>query len=505
MADIAVITSAAAAAAVHNSTDAAADPQTGGGIDAVFALMLQQAVQVAAAPEAVPANDVGTPNSANDNSGATTEAQTKPSAQPAATTMPLSRSSDLLAVMMENASSKSAPQQSAPKPQIPLQGAAVQQTAPTPQMSVQSAATQSGAKADDPTSTATLETDSNDAAASEPEQSADTTLQSASRDRPVGARDDKPAETGDAKTKSEAKTVAQTDAGVMPTPPQMQVAAGAPPATSDTAPKSGNTDKRGETTKSATSAPGPSDRADAGKALIDAKQKDATSAPSSGDRADTGKAPTDAKQTPTKSAPQTDSSTSSSASAQADAPQHDTAPSTPASASAQMAGSIAPHNTVQTAPALAVNLQVTSSHMGSDAPSALDSLGLTIAAKSQDGIKHFDISMTPPELGRVEVRLSMGDDGKTQASLLVDKPQTLALLQQDAPNLNRALNDAGLSMSNNGLNFSLRSGQERQNDSGQAPRGRGRALSINAVAATAPVSNSIASLAPDGVRLDIRV
>jgi flagellar hook-length control protein FliK len=170
-----------------------------------------------------------------------------------------------------------------------------------------------------------------------------------------------------------------------------------------------------------------------------------------------------------------------------------------------MAGTIAPHDTVQTAPALAVNLQVSSGHPNGDAPSSLDSLGITIATKSQDGIKHFDISMTPPELGRVEVRLSMGDDGKTQASLVVDKPQTLALLQQDAPNLSRALNDAGLSMSNNGLNFSLRNGQERQNDSGQAPRGRGRALSINAVAATAQVSNSIASLAPDGVRLDIRV
>ena len=492
MADIAVISSAAATAAVHNSTDAAADPQAGGGIDAVFALMLQQAVQVAAAPQAAPANDVGTPNSANDNSGAAAETQTEPSAQPAVTTRPLSRASDLLAVMMGNASSKSAPQQSAPKPQTPLQGAA----------------TQSGAKADDPASTATSEKDSSDTAAPVPEQSADATQQSASRDRSVSAKDDKPAETSDAKTKSDAKTIVQADANGVPIPPQIQIAAVAPPtATSDTAPKSGNTDKRDETTRSATSAPGPSDRADAGKALTDAKQKDATSTPSSSNRADAGKALTDAKQTATTSGPQTDSNASASTNAQVGATQHDTAPSTPASASAQMAGSIAPHDTLQTAPALAVNLQVTSGHPGSDAPSGLDSLGLTIAAKSQDGIKHFDISMTPPELGRVEVRLSMGDDGKTQASLVVDKPQTLALLQQDAPNLNRALNDAGLSMSNNGLNFSLRSGQERQNDSGQAPRGRGRALSINAVAATAPVSNSgsIASLTPDGVRLDIRV
>src|SRR5664279_2159201 len=44
VADIAVISSAAATAAVHNSTDAAADPQAGGGIGAGFAVMLQQMV-----------------------------------------------------------------------------------------------------------------------------------------------------------------------------------------------------------------------------------------------------------------------------------------------------------------------------------------------------------------------------------------------------------------------------------------------------------------------------
>ena len=136
----------------------------------------------------------------------------------------------------------------------------------------------------------------------------------------------------------------------------------------------------------------------------------------------------------------------------------------------------------------------------------MDTLGLTIAAKSADGIKHFDIRLDPPELGRVQVHLSLDDSGKAQASLVVDKPQTLELLQRDAANLARSLTDAGVSLSNNGLNFSLR-GQDRQDDGGGVVKGRSRALSVKAVMSTDAISNSgsIGSLAPDSVRLDIRV
>ena len=89
---------------------------------------------------------------------------------------------------------------------------------------------------------------------------------------------------------------------------------------------------------------------------------------------------------------------------------------------------------------------------------------------------------------------------------MVDRPQTLELLQRDAASLTRSLHDAGVSLSNNGLNFSLR-GQDRQNEGGGVVRGRSRALSVKAVIGTDAISNSssIASFAPGGVRLDIRV
>jgi flagellar hook-length control protein FliK len=152
-----------------------------------------------------------------------------------------------------------------------------------------------------------------------------------------------------------------------------------------------------------------------------------------------------------------------------------------------------------------LNLQVAPQHHA-DVTVAIDTFGVAIAAKSADGIKHFDIRLDPPELGRVEIRLSLDDSGKAQANLVVDKPQTLELLQRDASALTQSLNDAGVSLSNNGLNFSLR-GQDRQSDSGSVAKGRSRSLSVKALVGTDAISNSgsIDSLALDSARLDIRV
>jgi len=101
----------------------------------------------------------------------------------------------------------------------------------------------------------------------------------------------------------------------------------------------------------------------------------------------------------------------------------------------------------------------------------LNSLAVEIAAKSQGGAKQFDIRLDPPELGRVDVRLAIDANGKTQAHLTADQPQTLDLLQKDASSLTRALRDAGLDVSQDGLNFSLRNqqpqtGQEQNSSQG---------------------------------------
>ena len=123
----------------------------------------------------------------------------------------------------------------------------------------------------------------------------------------------------------------------------------------------------------------------------------------------------------------------------------------------------------------------------------MNSLAVEIAAKSQSGAKQFDIRLDPPELGRVEVRLSIDATGKAEAHMTADQPQTLHLLQKDSETLTRALRDAGLDVSQNGLNFSLR-GQDRQNGNGQNNSGQGgnfRALQATKVIEAVP-TNAIA-------------
>ncbi|MDD3445539.1 MAG: flagellar hook-length control protein FliK, partial [Zavarzinia sp.] len=68
----------------------------------------------------------------------------------------------------------------------------------------------------------------------------------------------------------------------------------------------------------------------------------------------------------------------------------------------------------------------------------------------------FEISLTPDELGRIDVRLEIGEDGRVTAHVAADRPETLALLQRDRSELARALSGQGLNADQANLNFTLR-------------------------------------------------
>jgi chemotaxis protein MotD len=137
----------------------------------------------------------------------------------------------------------------------------------------------------------------------------------------------------------------------------------------------------------------------------------------------------------------------------------------------------------------------------------LPGLAVSIAARSLGGARQFDIRLDPPELGHVEVRLSIDAAGKTSAHLSADQPQTLDLLQRDAGSLARALRDAGLDLSQNSLNFSLRQqGGHSAGDGGSRSASRGRARNLIASRTLQPVSGvSVSYRAPLDGRLDIKV
>jgi hypothetical protein len=82
-------------------------------------------------------------------------------------------------------------------------------------------------------------------------------------------------------------------------------------------------------------------------------------------------------------------------------------------------------------------------------------LAVEIVARAQDGLKRFDIRLDPPELGRIDVRLDVDAGGKVTSRLTVERAETLDLLRRDAPQLERALQHAGLD-TGGGLEFSLR-------------------------------------------------
>ena len=109
-----------------------------------------------------------------------------------------------------------------------------------------------------------------------------------------------------------------------------------------------------------------------------------------------------------------------------------------------------------------------------DQPVPIAGLALEIAARVQSGRSRFEIRLDPPELGRIDVRLDVDRSGQVTSRLVVDKAETLDLLRRDAPELERALQQAGLKTGDNGLQFALRDQTGGQNQADGARSGAAR-------------------------------
>jgi len=96
-------------------------------------------------------------------------------------------------------------------------------------------------------------------------------------------------------------------------------------------------------------------------------------------------------------------------------------------------------------------------------PHTVQHLAARVAQTAADGGRTFDIRLDPAELGRVRVRLEMGADNSVRAVLSAERADTLAELQRTSRDLVKALEDAGLDLAENGLEFSLsQGGQDEQ-------------------------------------------
>lgn len=93
--------------------------------------------------------------------------------------------------------------------------------------------------------------------------------------------------------------------------------------------------------------------------------------------------------------------------------------------------------------------------------SAADQVKVSISQALNSGMDRLSIQLDPADLGRVDVRIDVGADGRAQLLVQADNRETLDLLQRDARSLERALQEAGIQADLRDMAFNLRQGQDQ--------------------------------------------
>jgi flagellar hook-length control protein FliK len=141
-----------------------------------------------------------------------------------------------------------------------------------------------------------------------------------------------------------------------------------------------------------------------------------------------------------------------------------------------------------------------------NAPVPLSGLALEIAVSARSGKSRFEIRLDPADLGRIDVRVDVDRNGQVTSHLTVEKPETLSMLRQDAPQLQRALDDAGLKTGTGGLQFSLRDqSSSSQNGGNEAGRDAQRLVINDEEISAAVAGRTYGRMLGSGSGVDIRV
>jgi len=101
---------------------------------------------------------------------------------------------------------------------------------------------------------------------------------------------------------------------------------------------------------------------------------------------------------------------------------------------------------------------------GKSAPvKTLQMLSVQIQKGVEAQMENIRIQLQPLNLGSVDIEMSFGEDGSVKANLVVEKPETLALLQKDASSLEESLKQAGLDLDHDSLSFDLKQSDQDNN------------------------------------------
>jgi flagellar hook-length control protein FliK len=170
--------------------------------------------------------------------------------------------------------------------------------------------------------------------------------------------------------------------------------------------------------------------------------------------------------------------------------------------SAQALGAVQPQLNSSSGLGQTSNLTATAASNGAV---PLSGLAVEIAANVKSGKSSFEIRLDPADLGRIDVRVQIDQNGQVTSHLTVEKPETLSMLRQDAPQLQQALNDAGLKTGSGGLQFSLRDQSSGQNGGNDGNRNAQRLIITDEDAVPASVAGRYGRSTGSSSGVDIRV
>lgn len=118
-----------------------------------------------------------------------------------------------------------------------------------------------------------------------------------------------------------------------------------------------------------------------------------------------------------------------------------------------------PSNTQVSNPAQLASLVTHARHATQPHP-ATQMVAASLARSAQGGENQtLRLQLDPPELGRIEVHMHFSKDKTLKAHMVIEKPETMLMLQRDAQVLERALHDAGMESGEN-ISFSLAGGDD---------------------------------------------
>lgn len=165
-----------------------------------------------------------------------------------------------------------------------------------------------------------------------------------------------------------------------------------------------------------------------------------------------------------------------------------------------------PHQPAATDVASLTTANPRAATMMAQVPVPVSGIAVEITAQARAGNNRFEIRLDPPELGRIDVRLDIDQDGNVKSRLVIERSDTYDLLRRDASTLERALQQAGLKTSENGLEFTLRDHTAAQREAREEnQRQTERGVIADAEIMPAEAANGYARVPGLGTGVDIRI